>query len=150
VPLFGRARRRHRQPARFFRNRASSYRTNLKNDDNPPSSTPNYILPPTIQCYDCHDYHGGGSGRINDEPSYGDFHTDHKPQDIAFGFTKVGTGNMTEDPGGGSVSGYYENKPPAAASTYGADPALRPTNPPYPTDNTNLLKTGIPMTTPTS
>jgi predicted CxxxxCH...CXXCH cytochrome family protein len=118
----------------------SSYRTNLENDG-VPSAVPNYTLTPTIQCYDCHDYHGGAGGRINDDPSLSDFDTSHKPHNIAFGFTKNGTGSMDEDAPVGSVSGFYENKPPHT-SNYGADPSLRPTNPPYPTDNTNLLKTG--------
>lgn len=111
----------------------SGYRSNLVNDGNP-SSEPNYVLSPTIACYDCHDYHGGGG--INDLPNLTDFDSNHRPQDIAFGFTKNGTGNMTEDAPGGSVSGFYENKPPAGSSTYGADPNLNPS------DNTQLALTG--------
>lgn len=117
----------------------SGYRTNLQNDG-VPSTVPNYILPPTIPCYDCHDYHGGGG--INNLPNLSDFDSAHRPQNIAFGFTKNGTGSMTEDAPGGSVSGFYENRPPASGSSYGADPNLRPTDPPYPTDNTALLTTG--------
>jgi predicted CxxxxCH...CXXCH cytochrome family protein len=99
---------------------------------------PNYVLSPTIQCYDCHDYHGGGSG-IDDLPPISQFNNSHKPQNIAFGFTKNGTGSMTEDPPAGSVSGYYENKPPyltAPSTNLGADPNLNPS------DNASLLKTG--------
>lgn len=117
----------------------SGYRSNLANDGDP-STVPNYVLFPTIPCYDCHDYHGGGG--INNLPNLSDFDTTHRPQNVAFGFTKNGTGSMTEDAPGGTVRGYYENRPPAGASTYGADPNLHPTDPPYPADNTNLLKTG--------
>jgi len=102
------------------------------------SSEPNYRHPPTIQCYDCHDYHGGGSG-IDDLPSLSSFNNSHRPQNIAFGFTKNGTGNMSEDPPAGSVPGYYENTPPYQSSpstNLGADPNLNPS------DNAQLLKTG--------
>jgi predicted CxxxxCH...CXXCH cytochrome family protein len=110
----------------------SSYRTYLQNDDTPPSNTPNYILPPTIQCYDCHDYHNVGDGGIDNDPTDTDFNASHQPQNIAFG-----------DAPGPSVAGFYENNPPdETAGNYGADPGLRPTDPPYPTDNTALLKTG--------
>lgn len=99
-----------------------AYRSALVNDGDP-SSVPNYVLGPTIQCYDCHDYHGGGG--INNVPSLtADFtNSQHRPQNIAFGFTKNGTGDMTEDPPRGTVSGYYENKPPYSSS-YGANPNL--------------------------
>ena len=114
-----------------------SYRTRLIMDASTPTE-PNYVLSPTIQCYDCHDYHGGGSG-IDDLPPTSTFNNSHKPQNIAFGFTKNGTGSMTEDAPAGSVSGYYENKPPyasAPSSNLGADPGLNPS------DNVSLLKTG--------
>ncbi len=124
------------------------YRSNLVNDGSP-SSVPNYVLFPAIPCYDCHDYHFGSNpdSLPNNSPADTLFDAQHKPQDIAAGFTRnnapgiYNSNNMTENQWGGSVSGYYENKPPFGSS-FGADPNLAPTAPPYPADNAALLRTG--------
>ncbi|HYN74535.1 MAG TPA: CxxxxCH/CxxCH domain-containing protein, partial [Candidatus Methanoperedens sp.] len=115
------------------------YRTKLGMDGSL-SSEPNYVHAPTIQCYDCHDSHDDTTNRIDAVPAKTDFSAGHYPQNIAFGFTKINIGSMTEDSPAGSVPGYYENKPPystSPSSNYGADPNLNPA-----ADNAQLLKTG--------
>ncbi len=118
------------------------YRSNLISDGNP-TSIPNYVPFPTIQCYDCHDYHSGSNPNSlpNNIPATSYFNSSHLPQNIAAGFTLNHRGtydsnNMDEDGWGGSVSGYYENNPPFATH-FGADPGLSPI-----TDNADLLRTG--------
>ncbi|MBI5904143.1 MAG: CxxxxCH/CxxCH domain-containing protein [Deltaproteobacteria bacterium] len=88
---------------------------------------PNYVLPPTRACYDCHD---DQSSFQNNKPTGWGFSASHTPPDIAFG---------TQGPRAGKT-GYYENNPPSS-DTYGADPSLRPLAT-WPTDNTALNKTG--------
>ena len=108
---------------------------------------PNYKRPVTVQCFDCHDAHVT-TDKINDVPAFSAFETNHKPQNIAFGFTKGGStdsgSTMKEDGPAGSVPGYYENNPPYATSPttyYGADSS---TGSPFkrPLDNATLAQSG--------
>ena len=108
---------------------------------------PNYKRPVTVQCYDCHDAHVT-TDKINDVPAFNAFETNHKPQNIAFGFTKGGStdsgSTMKEDGPAGTVPGYYENNPPYATSPttyYGADSS---TGSPFkrPLDNATLARSG--------
>ena len=46
----------------------AAYRSNLQ-DNGTPSAVPNYVLAPTIQCYDCHDAHVPVV-RVNDSPPF--------------------------------------------------------------------------------
>jgi predicted CxxxxCH...CXXCH cytochrome family protein len=111
----------------------------LMNGGTGSTDKPNYKRPVTVQCYDCHDAHVTTT-KINDDPLLSGFDTSHKPQNVAFGFTKNGTGNMTEDPPAGTVPGYYENNPPylgTPSTYYGADTSFA-----RPLDNATLLKTG--------
>jgi predicted CxxxxCH...CXXCH cytochrome family protein len=106
------------------------------------SDKPNYKRQVTVQCYDCHDAHS--TPMINNDPQLNWFDTNHKPQNIAFGFTKTSLGNMTEDPPAGSVAGYYENNPPYLPSPttyYGANST---TTSPFkrPLDNATLAQSG--------
>ena len=108
---------------------------------------PNYKRPVTVQCFDCHDAHVT-TDKINDVPAFNAFETNHKPQDIAFGFTKGGStdsgSTMKEDGPAGTVSGYYENNPPYATSPttyYGADSSSGSLFK-RPLDNVTLPKSG--------
>jgi predicted CxxxxCH...CXXCH cytochrome family protein len=111
--------------------------------DGVPSGEPNYRPGNTLQCYDCHDYHFGGG--IDDLPAFNNFQSNHKPQDIAFGFqTKkrdasisLDSGStMKEDPPRGLYSGYYENAPPFNGN-YGENTSITPR-----TKDSDLAKTG--------
>ncbi|MDD5762299.1 MAG: CxxxxCH/CxxCH domain-containing protein, partial [bacterium] len=117
----------------------------LMNGGTGSTDKPNYKRPVTVQCYDCHDAHVTTT-KINDVPAFSLFQTSHKPQNVAFGFTKGGAtdpgSTMQEDGPGptGSVPGYYENNPPyqgTASTYYGADTSFG-----RPLDNATLLKTG--------
>jgi predicted CxxxxCH...CXXCH cytochrome family protein len=108
---------------------------------------PSYKRSVTVQCFDCHDSHVT-TDKINDVPAFNAFETNHKPQNIAFGFTKGGStdsgSTMKEDGPAGTVSGYYENNPPYATSPttyYGADSS---SGSPFkrPLDNVTLPKSG--------
>jgi predicted CxxxxCH...CXXCH cytochrome family protein len=128
-----------------------SYRNALgmDGDDESPTGLPDYRKIVTMQCYDCHDAHVT-TVKVNDLPAFTDFATDHKPQNIAFGFTTPTTGKdsgstMKEDEPGGSGSGFYENSPPFQTTPqtyYGADSR---TTSPFKRDvmdNATLAKTG--------
>ncbi|MBI5418657.1 MAG: CxxxxCH/CxxCH domain-containing protein [Deltaproteobacteria bacterium] len=85
----------------------------------------NYLLPPTLRCYDCHDYHNSIDFENPSTPALSLFSTNHRPQDMLFGFTKNGLGSMTEynaGPQTGKTSpGYYETNPPGPLSSYGVN-----------------------------
>ena len=100
----------------------SSYRTLLEVNGGGTYSI-NYVQPPTIPCYDCHDTHT--SGNIDDLPVQTGFSANHRPQDIAFG---------GDGPRG--TPGYYENNPPDNTYQKGADPNLNPN------DSVQLARTG--------
>ena len=123
-----------RYGALWPRDLLSSYDNDLRMDGETgsPSDLANYKRKITVQCYDCHDYHapsGGGVTPIDTFPPYNSFATNHKPQNIAFGFTTPASGRdsnstMKEDPPAGLESGYYENNPPFLTSPqlyFGAD-----------------------------
>ncbi len=91
------------------------------------SDLPSYLRPTTVQCYDCHDAHLT-SVKVDDDPIFNSFASSHKPQNVAFGFTKGGStdsgSTMREDAPAGLVPGYYENSPPfdnIPQTYYGAD-----------------------------
>jgi hypothetical protein len=88
------------------------YVTNLDTDGSGTYQV-NYVHPPTIPCYDCHDSHTPGN--IDDDPTSNSANFgSYPPQDIAFG----GDGPQ-------GIPGYYENNPPYPFN-YGADPNTNP------------------------
>jgi len=95
--------------------------------DGVPSSEPNFLAEVTVQCYDCHDYHNTAQFESPNTPALSLFNTNHRPQDILFGFTKNSTGNMTEyDAGpqaGKTIPGYYETDPPGTSGNFGVNPS---------------------------
>jgi predicted CxxxxCH...CXXCH cytochrome family protein len=118
----------------------SEYRSKLTINGTGNVGSKNYIHGSTLLCYDCHDDHLT-SGKINNLPDFTKFANYHKPQNIAFGFSKGGTvdsdSTMKEDGPGGGVAGYYENNPPFdAANSFGVDVSLDPSN------STAIKKTG--------
>ncbi len=87
-----------------------------------------YVLPPAIQCYDCHD--GDQIPAESQTPPYNDpdlgyFDPVHKPQNTLFGFKKTSTGTMTPFPAGPNaqklVPGYYETNPAGPSGNDGVD-----------------------------
>ena len=89
---------------------------------------PNYILAPTLSCYDCHDDHS--SSTVDDIPAKSAFASGYQPQDIAFG----------GDGPGGAKAGYYEHNPPnPSGGSYGVYTYPGQFNPSNPD---NLAKTG--------
>ncbi len=94
------------------------------------SAAHDYVLPPAVQCYDCHD-----GDKISEEthplpyvdPSISGtfFDTSHKPQNTLFGFRKDSVGSMTPFAAGPQtgkvVPGYYETDPPGPGSADGVD-----------------------------
>lgn len=103
----------------------SDYRSKLFQRDGQPTTETNFLLPPTIQCYDCHDFHGGGAIETPSVPALSVFDTSHKPHNVLSGFKKASLGNMTEDGfGTGSalnISGYYETNPLGPSVNYGVN-----------------------------
>ena len=105
------------------------YRTKLINRDGQnPTTEPNFLADTTANCYDCHDYHGGGSIETNSVPALSFFDASnygHKPQDILFGFVKNSVGNMSEYNAGGQsgkvTPGFFETDPAGLASDYGVN-----------------------------
>lgn len=101
------------------------YRTKLYHRDGSPGTEPNFLLPPSLACYDCHDYHGTADFENPSTPALSLFRTDHRPHDVLFGFRKDSLGSMTEfgpgPQGGKAVPGFYETNPPGPAASYGVN-----------------------------
>jgi len=108
----------------------SGYRSKLTARDGVPGTEPNFLLPPALQCYDCHDNHSLADFESPNTPALGVFFSGHKPQNILFGFRKDALGSMTEFPPGSSTGkttpGYYETNPPGPAGDYGVNTTAPP------------------------
>ncbi|MBI5419427.1 MAG: hypothetical protein HZA60_05005, partial [Deltaproteobacteria bacterium] len=105
----------------------ADYLTKLDSRNGSPRPEQNFLLPPSVQCYDCHDFHGVGSIEATSTPALSIFNSSYRPQDILFGFTKAGLGSMNEynagPQAGKTAPGYYETNPvgPGGSPNYGAN-----------------------------
>ena len=86
------------------------------------TSNPNYLVSPTIYCYDCHDNHD----TVDNDPDYQFFINEslgrYIPQDVAFD-SNMSNNTLTYDSlPSDNESGYYETLPPNTAPPIDGSP----------------------------